>query len=119
MLGAAKEFESAFATLNSNLISMLCFSLVFVVLDVVVVEMLVLVCGLGSTAMASLGDPSEEDAIVDRIGVVFLLLLSCDLFSCNLSVDNRIVIGLALTQDLVMMRKECRRECLQEGCRTR
>ena len=81
MLEAAKEFESAFATLNSNLISMLCFSLVFVVLDVVVVEMLVLVGASESTAMASLGGPSEEDAIVGRIVVVFLLLVACDLFS--------------------------------------
>ena len=60
---------------------MLCFSLVFVVLDVVVVEMLVLVGGSEPTAMASLGGPSEEDAIVGRIVVVFLLLVVCDLFS--------------------------------------
>ena len=54
---------------------MLCFSLVFAVLDVVVVEMLVLVGGSGSTAMASLGGPSEEDAIVDPIVVVLLAVV--------------------------------------------
>ena len=63
MLGAAKLLEAELSTLNSNFTFMTCFSFVFVVLEVVEVDTLVL-AGRG---------PSEDEVIVDQRVVGFVV----------------------------------------------
>ena len=72
MLGAAKLLEAELSTLNSNFTFMTCFSFVFVVLEVVEVDTLVLVGRFSSRAMASSGGPSEDEVIVDQSFVGFV-----------------------------------------------
>ena len=72
MLGAAKLLDAELSTLNSNFTFMTCFSFVFVVLEVVEVETLVLVDGFSSRVMALPGGPSEDEVIVNQSFVGFV-----------------------------------------------
>ena len=73
MLGAAKLLDAELSTLNSNFTFMTCFSFVFVVLEVVEVDTLVLVGRFSSRAMESSGRPSEDKVIVDRRVIGFVV----------------------------------------------
>ena len=67
------------------------FSFVFESFDAVPELMLLSMSISLGGGFGSSRDPSEEDAIVDRISLIFLLLVACDLFSLILSFRNRIV----------------------------
>ena len=91
MLGAGYVSTLLFVTLNSNLTNTEPFSFVFESFDVVWELMLLSMSISLGGGFGSSGDPSEEDAIVDQISLIFLLLVACDLFSLILSFRNRIV----------------------------
>ena len=73
ILGAANDSASLLTILNSKRSVTRCFSFEFVALDVVVDLLLVSSLVGGSDTIGSPGGPSEEDAIVDRKVVDFLL----------------------------------------------
>ena len=93
ILGAGYLSTLLFVTLNSNLTNTELFSFVFESFDAEPELMLLSMSISLGGGFGSSRDPSEEDAIVDRISLIFLLLVACDLFSLILSFRNRIVIS--------------------------